>query len=232
VVARLRGPKARRGTRHWVPAPAEVKAIDIGDLLDLSDWGDQLVADLAPLYDDVVDDAGTVVAEAMGATNYDTRNPGVRLMLQQRQNRVRGVNDTTFALLQATLAQGEEAGETIPELATRVEAVFDSAARNRSVMIARTEVVGASNAAGHLAGIANGATHKTWLAAHDARTRDAHVKANGKRRLLADDFTVDGEAMAYPGDQRASAANVVNCRCTLLFDRQGDDEVQVDEPTG
>ena len=91
-------------------------------------------------------------------------------------------------------------------------------ARWRAKMIARTEVVGASNV-GALEGARSigQPMQKIWISTRDARTRDAHAAAEGLKVELSDRFDVGGEMLDCPGDPAGSAANVINCRCTVAF---------------
>ena len=88
-------------------------------------------------------------------------------------------------------------------------------------MIARTEIISASNK-GSLDGAKDTGIplKKEWLATMDNRTRDAHLIADGQKVLLDELFQVDGDALSYPGDftNGASAGNVINCRCTQIYE--------------
>ncbi len=55
---------------------------------------------------------------------------------------------------------------------------------------------------------------KEWIAGSDARVRPAHREADGQIVKFDEDFLVGGESLAYPGDPRGSAGNVINCRCS------------------
>lgn len=59
---------------------------------------------------------------------------------------------------------------------------------------------------------------KEWLATKDDRTRPEHSAADGQVVGLDERFTVGGELMDRPGDSSASAANVVACRCAMIFE--------------
>lgn len=88
----------------------------------------------------------------------------------------------------------------------------------RARMIARTEVVSASNAGQQIgAEAANVPMKKTWVSTMDDRVRDRHARMNGVSVGLENDFIVGGEPMNTPGDPRASAGNTVNCRCTVSY---------------
>lgn len=146
----------------------------------------------------------------------------MRDALARRLNRVVGMNDTTFAQLQQALADGEAEGENIDKLAKRVRGVFGNATRTRARTIARTEVAGAVNDASFTAAKQAGATHKVWLSAIDPRTRRSHIAADGQRVRIGEPFIVGGTLLDHPGSIGAPAAEVVNCRCTMLLEVDGE----------
>jgi hypothetical protein len=95
----------------------------------------------------------------------------------------------------------------------------------RARMIARTENQLASNIGLKLAAEKSEyETGKEWIAANDHRTRHGHRRVDGN--IVEEDgkfavgvYTKRGvllrtELMDGPGDHEASAANVINCRCT------------------
>lgn len=126
-------------------------------------------------------------------------------------------------MVNAEVAQGIIQGESIPDIAKRLQNVgvknADSAMRT-----ARTIVNGTQNKARHDAaeraakkGVIMG---KCWIGTNDKRIRDWHAEAwadYGDKEdavELDEPFIVMGEEMMYPGDRSASPANVYNCRCT------------------
>ena len=62
-------------------------------------------------------------------------------------------------------------------------------------------------------------TRKNWNAVLDSKTRAAHVQADftyyANPIRLNETFIVMGESLKYPGDPNGSAANIMNCRCTM-----------------
>jgi hypothetical protein len=95
----------------------------------------------------------------------------------------------------------------------------------RARMIARTENQLASNFGLKLAAQKSEyETGKEWIAASDHRTRHGHRRVDGEvvdeeGRFAVGVYTKRGillrtEMMDGPGDHEASAANVINCRCT------------------
>ena len=130
--------------------------------------------------------------------------------------RIRGIDQTTWERLSASLGEGIQAGETVDALAARVRDEFAEADTVRSQLIARTEALSAANA-GTLAGFhAAGIPGKSWSALLDVRTRPAHAIADGQVRALTEPFEVGGELLQYPGDPAGSPGMTCNCRCGLV----------------
>lgn len=122
------------------------------------------------------------------------------------------------------ITTGVEAGETIDEIAARIEAYENVGSMVRGKMIARTEVISAMNrGAFESYRAAKVVPRKQWLTARDARVRGTkasdeydHVAADGQTVALDDPFIVSEETLLYPGDFNGSPGNVINCRCTVI----------------
>lgn len=93
----------------------------------------------------------------------------------------------------------------------------------RATRIARTESTGAYNAANLTALADEGVVFKEWMATRDARTRPDHLAADGQVVGINQPFIVGGASLMYPGAPGGPAAEVVNCRCTMVGRRR--DEV-------
>jgi HK97 family phage portal protein len=137
--------------------------------------------------------------------------------------KVQQITDTTLLKLRLELAEGVVAGESIPQLASRVDSLYlDQIIPNRSTVIARTEVIAASNFGSHEAAKQSGLVlQKVWLATGDHRTRPDHAEADGQQVGMEEPFDVGGEQLLYPGDTSlgASAKETVQCRCTQYYAR-------------
>ena len=96
---------------------------------------------------------------------------------------------------------------------------FNRYSTNQATRLVRTEATAAANYATMQSAqtIFPGAQMmKEWVASFDDRTRDAHAEAGASQPIPYDEsFLVGGEFMQYPGDPAGSAANVVNCRCSV-----------------
>jgi uncharacterized protein with gpF-like domain len=123
--------------------------------------------------------------------------------------------------LAAAVEEGYSTDNAADYITKAVKDKFAEFTRWRAVRIARTEIVSASNA-GSLEGAktVGDKMQKVWMTFFDGETRASHAEANGQTRELDEDFIVDGESLSVPGDPKGSAGNVINCRCTVGYERK------------
>jgi len=131
-------------------------------------------------------------------------------------NKVVKVTDTTKKLIKNSISSGEELGESIPEMAARIDKLYlDQIIPNRSVVIARTEIISSSNAGNRLAAEQTGLDlTKEWISTKDDRVRDGHEEANGQQKDFNEPYEVMGESLMFPADPEGSPENVIMCRCS------------------
>lgn len=145
-------------------------------------------------------------------------------------NNLRNIGDLVWMNIRSELQEGVDAGEDMRQLAGRVRAASQVTA-GRAMTIARTEVHRAAEAGSlaqmTLSGFTSIECSKRWLATEDERTRLAHIQADGQTVGLHEAFNVGGEWLQFPGDPLGRADNVINCRCTMeyLFDDDEEDEL-------
>lgn len=101
--------------------------------------------------------------------------------------------------------------------------------RWQALRIARTEATAASNLGGLQAAKDSGfAMDKVWISATDPRTRRLskgdyfdHLEMNGVQIPMSEKFKVPGkfgvDELEFPGDPKGHPANIINCRCTLVY---------------
>jgi Phage Mu protein F like protein len=112
-----------------------------------------------------------------------------------------------------------------------------SVARGTAATESSTAINGGTMAAGgDYTDAGGGVLLKEWVAVEDNRTRPAHTEADGQTVGSDEPFTVDDEAMMYPGDPAGSSGNTANCRCVLLLslgdaseDEDGGDQDEGDD---
>tara|TARA_Y100001970_G_C14138497_1_gene805761 strand:- start:530 stop:1480 length:951 start_codon:yes stop_codon:yes gene_type:complete len=104
------------------------------------------------------------------------------------------------------------------ELARKINVQLGGQSLNRAKIIARTEVLKASSWAQQRAALSTGKKlEKEWVSQRDILVREAHQILDNQR-VPADSFYLyNGIKLDFPGDPKAPADLVVNCRCTEAF---------------
>ncbi|OFW55854.1 MAG: hypothetical protein A2Y75_05415 [Candidatus Solincola sediminis] len=142
--------------------------------------------------------------------------------LTQARNRLKGIGNDVWVNVRSELLKGQQAGESVEELAIRVHGAAE-VSLPRARTIARTEINGASNAGTHAQVMFLGMTGtQEWVSTHDGRCRQSHRLADGQKVPLGESFTVGGAALKYPGDSSGPASEIINCRCTQTYELDDD----------
>ena len=139
-------------------------------------------------------------------------------------------------LINAQLLQGIMQGESIPEMAKRMQTVANSdlAGATRTARTMHTAAQNAGRQSGYNKAAQQGIVfEKTWLAAMQERTRDTHIALSGQSVAYDEKFkSPSGEELEFPGDWRAAGFEVYNCRCTLITKFKGFKKLNGEEPEG
>lgn len=118
----------------------------------------------------------------------------------------------------ASVLQGILQGESIPNLAKRLQSVTNmnkvSAIRNARTTITSAECKGRQDSyeKAEKDGIK---LKREWISAIDGRTRHAHRLLDGQLVDVNESFKSELGPIMFPGDPSADPANVYNCRCTM-----------------
>jgi hypothetical protein len=121
-----------------------------------------------------------------------------RTYLETAQNRLVGVGDQLWEKMREELVSGLAAGEGSADVARRLRSTADLT-RPRASVIARTEVIGATNRGAYAQVLATGMTGtKTWLATGDSRTRPSHAAASGQTVRLGGQTSGGGTSTITP----------------------------------
>jgi len=146
-----------------------------------------------------------------------------------RQLILTGITTRMANRISKLIEQGRADNLTLPEITKLVSSKFLPISRSRAALIARTETHNAASFANH-------SYHQTvqsdlgikmmkkWVATNDGRTRPTHASANGQIVDMNEDFTVGGVPMGYAGDSKGGVANVINCRCVIIYADERDME--------
>lgn len=153
-------------------------------------------------------------------------------VLAAARNRMVNFGNELWETARTQLLEGFLEGESIDELKDRLTGI-ERVTRSRARTVARTEIISASNSGSletvRLAGFTG---IKEWQATMDDRTRPTHGDglfdkdtgalifggADGTRVPLGGKFKVGLSELSFPGDPLGSPEEIINCRCTLLFD--------------
>ena len=108
-------------------------------------------------------------------------------------------------------------GKSIPNIAKDLRTRIPDMNKASAIRTARTAVTGAQNAGrmdSYVAAEKMGIKlKKCWLATLDGRTRHSHAMLDGEQ---ADNEKKFSNGCMFPGDPNGPAAEVYNCRCTLI----------------
>lgn len=236
VCSRMKGPRARRGTRWWgqsaksvfvaLPEPAlEVKALDAAYALP-----DKLVAEAAtaarPVATRIAHDTAAQVARALGVRVDDSGDGGFAVdhealgqAVDRAVSRIQQVADHHAEILRQAITHADGHAETLDELLAQVQAAHDKGS-NWVRMTGQAVTNGLIQEVSLTQARALGVTHAQWLSRRDDRVRPTHRQADGQVRELGDPFRVGVVDLAYPCDPAGlpeTWPEVAGCRCGLLF---------------
>lgn len=132
--------------------------------------------------------------------------------------RIVGVTQTGQELVERIITQAMSEELSIPQTVKLLRSKWIDITRYRATMIARTEIITASNAGTFNSALNLGVPLKRqWLATGGKRTRDTHAMAHGQEIDLRGNYVVGGELLRFPGDPKGSADNIINCRCSETY---------------
>jgi len=124
-------------------------------------------------------------------------------------------NDTTGKFVQSFVEDAAIENVTTEQLTQELWKALGDRAAWECRRIAATEMT-RTDGWGSVEGYKQNDTidSKGWNCQKLDTSREDHVDADGQEVGVDEDFTIGGEAMAWPGDDRASAGNTCNCRCS------------------
>jgi SPP1 gp7 family putative phage head morphogenesis protein len=143
---------------------------------------------------------------------FDVDNPRIQKWLEEYCPKLsKNLEEVNIDDLKRVLREGIGEGEGIPDLAKRVNELFESYDRVRAEMIARTETIRASNQSALEAYRQSGVVkQKTWLVAEDERTCDICIGYGNQDPIGLDESygTTDYETIYVPPAHPS-------CRCAV-----------------
>ena len=159
-----------------------------------------------------------------------SRHAFVVAQLATTQNFLVRIPDEVYNLVFAEINDGVNAGESVGQIADRVDNTLSTTGSerwaNRARVIAITETTRAYGAGTTAAGLEQSRVtgrllRKRWRTEHDDRVRASHRHVDGVTLPLYQPFNVGGFPLMFPGDPMGPADEVVNCRCDLVIVNEG-----------
>lgn len=172
-----------------------------------------------PFTKETVRKAGQKAINQVGIDlTFSLTNPRVLIMLNQFQNRLVKVNDTTYDAIKDILRDAYDGGWSITQVEQAIRDQFSEFSKGRAVRIATTEMNGIVNGGSMLGYRDAGVQKKEWLTAPGAKypRHEEYDGLDGQVVGIDEPFDVGGHAMMFPGDPSAPVEEVVNCHCTFV----------------
>ena len=186
-------------------------------MFNMNEQNAKLVGKGKPVITQAFSSGAELAAAEMGIS-FDLIEPAIVRAVDPRIDFfAKSVNETTLKLIKKNVTAGLELGETIDEIAARLDKIYDFRIKHSSKLTSQTEVIGASNEGQLYSYKEAGVEEKEWLTAMDEKVRSSH---RGIKNVKIDEafITGNGNRLLYPGDRSsgASASDVINCRCTVI----------------
>ena len=214
------------------PGQPYVSPDDLNSIIPL--WQAAVAEHVTPVVAEVFrDTADQLHAQLVNVTDLpqlpSISSLAAETYLAQAANTFEQVGDDLWETARTQLLEGFQKGESIPELAARLRASAGLSAKT-AVLVARTQVLDASNAASIATARVSGIPmRKGWLDTPDARTRESHLLAGstyGTDEQMIDleaQFIVGGYSCDRPHDPVLPPSEKYNCRCSLAYSVSDDD---------
>ena len=187
--------------------------------LNIENQQEEFLNKLQPLFGALIDEQARIARLLIGSEKSfvgDVRKVSQfdkviqRFILSRVVKLATETTKTTNEKLKEALKDGIIAQESIPQIAERLNKVFEEANKNRALMIARTETIRATNYASEQAYIESDVVfEKEWLAELDERTDDECARLDGKVVSVKGKFSTEEGKLPYPPIHP-------NCRCTII----------------
>lgn len=182
-----------------------------------------LAEDLLPVELKHINDIGRAVLNDMlrrakADIVWNVKDPRIQSYLAKKQINIKAINSVTRDRVRRVLLQQSAENATVGDLSRALTEKFTQFSKVRSIVIARTESVGAQSAAS-LAGFSqsNVVKGKEWLTARDDSVRELHVAMDGEGAdgSVALDAKFSNGLM-HPCDPAGAPEQVIQCRCLML----------------
>jgi hypothetical protein len=234
VLARMRGPKARKHTRWWdqqetkgavAVIEREFKAVDPGYVVP-EKLTDELADEIRPVAIRVATDAARGTAKNLDADESiaDLDFDEIAAAVDDAVARILGVAQRHAREVRGAVLAADEDAESLDDVIDRIERAHRKGG-NWLLLSGRMLANALTNDAALRTAARLGVTHTQWLSRRDDRVRPTHVVADGQVRPVGESFKVGRFYLKHPcdpSDLPESWGEVGGCRCGLLFQKPSD----------
>jgi len=221
IEGRIAGWHRTKVERHL----AENGKKDLNDInIDVEEEAKRLKTLFHPTISWIADQAALSRLRELGAgIGFNMNDPRVLEWIGSRLDQFsKEVSGTTFDAIKAIIRDGFTEGQPLSVIGDTLREKFDSWDKYRAPLIARTEVMAASNWA-DLEGVKQSGLdeelNKFWLSARDGACRPTHLEADRQYRKgipINEEFEVGQDHMMVPGNGTDPGENI-NCRCVVAY---------------
>ncbi|MFF4276139.1 phage portal protein [Streptomyces sp. NPDC001536] len=222
ITARLRSPKARKGTRYWLDdGPADTrggsKPMDMDKVVGAEKWQDEVIATLTPVLTRLAGVMANGAADAFGSSVDGAASAGIGAAVLTA---AAVAADTVRAFHRHLELQLDEAQNAGAELSDLIDLVTQEMLPTADVIdrVAESAATATVNGAVDAVAATTGPdVERTWQTRRDDRVRPAHAAAEGVTMPVKQPFEMEGWPVRFPGDPLAPRSLTVNCRCRLRY---------------
>lgn len=171
-----------------------------------------------PFIKESVKKAGQKAIDKIGVDLlFNVNNPRVDILIDQFQNRLSKVNNTTYNNIKEIIRQAYDEGWSTAQLEQEIRDLYSNFSKVRSTRIAMTEMNGVVNGGSFEGYREAGVENKEWMTAPGANypRHEEYDGLDGQIVPVDQPFVVGGALMMYPGDPDGPPEEVINCHCTF-----------------
>lgn len=209
---------------HGASSKVGPGTVDLTDIIpSLVDSQSRMKTRIRPLFSELLNTTFDFTLTDLGDIPvFGIDAPSILRVFEHREQHIlTGTPVTVRNNLLRSLSDGIAAGEPIGQLRLRVAETYNIAASShRTLMIARTETAGFMNETRDAMFEEQGFEEESWSTSNDEAVRDHHKTFGlaGTQKRGFNYLTLVGVSgrLEFPGDSRAPAGEVINCRCVKI----------------
>jgi hypothetical protein len=222
IAARLRSPKARKGTRYWLDdGPTDTrggsKPMDMDKVVGAEKWQDEVITTLTPVLTRLAGVTAKDAADAFGSSVDGAASAGIGAAVLTAAAVAADTMRTFHRHLELKLDEAQNAGAELGDL---IDLVTQEMLPTADVIGHVAESATTATVNGAVDAVATATSpdiERTWQTRRDDRVRPAHAAAEGVTMPVKQPFEMEGWPVRFPGDPLAPRSLTLNCRCRLLY---------------